>query len=360
MKIKSAFIIAAVALSASWLAAQTNAKTNSSGRQWIAWSATPAIAWEDAFVTGNGQHGTMATGKAGESRIICVHEELFLRGWDRRKIAVPKIANLLPEVRRLSDAGQFNDAANLACNEARKQLAGMGAPQAWSISPHPAFDLNVRVENTGTIAGYRRELNMETGEAKTRWNDEKGSVEESVFSSKENNVNVIRISSSTGRKLQVTLNLAETPGRKGNFDGIDVSKAFRSVTSKVDESGWLTYHAQYANDSGGYEGLARVITKGGQMRIVDNRLRIENADEILVLLRITPLEYGTTSQEAAVRNELSFLPTAYQRLLQPHAKRHGEMFRRVVLDMGCADEWARNSTEKMLADAHEKGITPLF
>lgn len=360
-KLKSAFCIAVmIAVFNSPLSAQTNSKLNSSGRQWIAWSAKPAIAWEDAFVTGNGRHGTMSTGKAGESRIICVHEELFIRGWDRRKIAVPNIAGLLPEVRRLSDSGKFNEAESLAVNEARKQLVNMGAPQAWSISPHPAFDLNIRVDNSGTITGYRRELNMETGETKNRWSDEKGSVEESVFSSRENNVNVIRVSSSTGRKLQVTLNLAETPGRNGKFDGIDVSKAFRSVSSKADASGWLSYHAQYANDSGGYEGLARVITKGGQMRVVDNRLRIEHADEILVLLRITPLEYGNTSQEAFVRNELSFLPTAYPLLLQPHAKQHAEMFRRVMLDMGCADEWPRTSTEKMLADAHEKGITPLF
>lgn len=49
----------------------------------------PAASWQDAFVTGNGSHGTMVMGQPGEERIICVHEELFIRGWDRNKVAVP-------------------------------------------------------------------------------------------------------------------------------------------------------------------------------------------------------------------------------------------------------------------------------
>lgn len=328
--------------------------------RWIAWSAKPAIAWQDAFVTGNGIHGTMVTGNPGNERIICVHEQLFIRAWDRHKVAVANIANLLPTVRNLSDSGKFDEAATLGTDEARKQLTAMGAPQAWSVSPHPAFDLNIKVENAGDISNYRRELNMETGEVKTSWKDKSGSVEERVFSSRANNVNAIGISSSTGRKLDVTLNLSETPERKGSImDGIDASKVFSSITNTA-ELGWLKYHASYTYDTGGYDGLAHVTIKGGQMSVVKNQLQIKNADEILVVMRITPLEFGSTSQEVPVRNELSTLPQDYDQLLAPHAKLHGEMFRRVVLDLGACKQWQTTPTEKMLAEVHEKGITPLF
>lgn len=335
------------------------------GGRWIAWSAKPAVAWQDAFVTGNGRHGTMAVGSPGNERIICVHEQLFIRDWDRHKIAVANIANLLPEVRKLSDSGKFTEAATLGTAEARKQLTEMGAPQAWSISPHPAFDLNIKVENTGGISNYRRELNMETGEVKTNWRDKSGTVEESVFSSRANDVNVMRISASTGRKLNVILNFSETPGRKGAIDNIDVSKAFSSITSGAQlednaASGWLKYHASYAYDAGGYDGLARVTIKGGQMSVNENYLQIKNADEVLIVMRITPLEFGSTSQEVPVRNELSNLPQTYNQLLAPHAKLHGEMFKRVVLDLGAGKQWQSTPTEKMLADVHEKGVTPLF
>lgn len=236
----------------------------------------------------------------------------------------------------------------------------MGAPLTWSVSPHPAFDLNAHTQTTGTIRDYRRRLNMETGEAITYWRDDEGGVEQSIFSSRTNNVNVLRIRGRAGRKLSVSLSLDETPGRSGNYSGIDLSKAFRGVSSKADAGGWLGYHAQYASDSGGYEGLARVIANGGSMAVAGNHLLVSGTNEILVIMRITPLQYGATTQETFVRNELSLLPAAYEALLLPHAKVHAAMFDRVALDLGAAEKWVTTPTEKMLAEANEKGITPLF
>lgn len=71
-----------------------------SGR-WIAWSLLPATRWEDAFVTGNGIHGTMVWGNPQDECITCVHEELFIRAWDRHAKTVPVTAPLLPEIRNL-------------------------------------------------------------------------------------------------------------------------------------------------------------------------------------------------------------------------------------------------------------------
>ncbi|MBO9619843.1 MAG: glycoside hydrolase N-terminal domain-containing protein [Niabella sp.] len=328
--------------------------------RWIAWAKKPATAWQDAFVTGNGSLGGMHLGTPGKERVICVHEELLLRAWDRNKIAVANIAGLLPRVREMAVHDSLTAAARFATEEARRQLVAMGAPQAWPVSPHPAFDLNIQTTTFGATGNYRRQLNMETGESLIRWRDDKGEVEQTLFSSRANNVNVLRIRGIGKRRLSVSLSLDETPGRTGQIDGVDISKAFRSIQSDATNDGWLTYHAQYANDPGGYEGLARVTTVGGRKTRIGNQLRIEEAEEILVVLRITPLQYGNTSQEVPVKNDLSSLPLHYEQLLRPHAALHGEMFRRVVLDLGCATKWATTSTEEMLADADKNGVTPLF
>ncbi|AOW08572.1 glycosyl hydrolase family 95 catalytic domain-containing protein [Flavobacterium gilvum] len=360
--LKIIFLFGAVTAVAS-LSAQVKKTADKSGnpsRQWIVWSDKPALKWEDAFVTGNGRHGTMFTGNAGEERIICVHEKLFVRAWDRHKVAVANLANLLPEMRKLSDSAKFGEAARLSTGEARKQLDAMGATNMWPLFPHPAFDVQMNVKKVGAVSAYRRELNLETGEAKAQWKDEQGTVEESVFSSRIDNVNVIRIKSSAGKKLELTLNLAETPGRTGKASGFELDKVFLNTSSKAEASGWLSYHAQYSQDPGGYEGLARVVANGGQMRVENNQLKIENTNEVTILVRITPLEFGCTSQEIATRNELSLISADYDKLLLPHASQHGEMFRRVVFDLGCADLWKSTPTEKMLEEAHEKGITPLF
>lgn len=48
----------------------------------------------------------MVLGQPGDERIIAVHEEPFIRGWDHNKETVPvTAADLLSEVRRLIDEG---------------------------------------------------------------------------------------------------------------------------------------------------------------------------------------------------------------------------------------------------------------
>jgi alpha-L-fucosidase 2 len=291
---------------------------NSSGR-WVVWSEKPAASWQDAFVTGNGSHGTMVMGQPGEERIICVHEELFIRGWDRNKVAVPCTASLLPQVRSLMESGKSDAADALMTSEADRQLVAMGARQRWPLIPHPAFDLCIR--HTGiplqTEKQYRRQLDLETGEVLTSWY-ENGKVTESVFSSREHNVNVVRLKADECNKMNLVLSLKETPGREGMHFEHNLDSAFSSVKAEA-VSGWLSYRAGYKYDAGGYEGLARVTVKGGSMTAEGDSLRITDAEEVLVLIRITPREEARLSVRSSVQKELSGLPLDYGKLLKPIA-----------------------------------------
>ena len=65
-------------------------------------------------------------GHPENERIICSHEELFVRFWDRELKTVAHIAHLLPQVRRLIDEGKEREAYVLANTEARKQLIEKG------------------------------------------------------------------------------------------------------------------------------------------------------------------------------------------------------------------------------------------
>ena len=336
------------------------ADMGTSGR-WVIWSAFPANRWEDAFVTGNGRHGTMVLGEPDDKRIICVHEELFIRGWDRNKKTVPVTAQLLPEVRRLIDEGKTDEADRLITIEADRQLQEMGAKQRWPLIPHPAFDLHIQYLDTAISVKdeYHRQLDLETGVASV-FSQGKEGVEESVFSSRPHDVNVIRLKAGNRRKINVALGLEETPGRHGVHFEHNLDSAFVFVESGAN-SAWLTYRAGYRQDPGGYEGLARVIIKGGSLKQQnDSSLKVEDADEILILIRITPLSDSHVSKEKEARRELSGIPADYEELLHTHQKEHGEMFRRMQLDLGCASDWKKIPTEQMLATTHEQGISPLF
>lgn len=330
--------------------------TDSSGR-WVVWSQVPSVRWEDAFVTGNGRHGTMVWGTPNDERIICVHEELFIRGWDHNKETVPVTAPLLPEVRRLIDERKNNQAAWLIAGEADRQLREMGANNPWPLIPHPAFDLHIQYLDTSEFVKekYCRQLDLETGVASV-FNK---NVIESVFSSRKHNVNVVRLKAGAQEKINVMLGLEETPGRHGIHFGHDLDSAFLSVEQGA-TPGWLTYRAAYSKDPGGYEGLARVTLKGGKMECDGKRLIIRDAEEVLMLVRITPLNNSKELNQQEACKVLAELPDDYNELLSPHQKEHGEMFRRMQLDLGKAAEWKEISTDELLATVHEKGMTPLF
>ena len=106
----------------------------------------------------------MVWGRPKDERITCVHEELFIRGWNRHLKTVPFTAPLLPEVRRLVNEGSNDKADSLITTEAEKQMQAMGARQRWPLIPHPAFDLHIRhLDNVSKADSYRRQLNMENG-----------------------------------------------------------------------------------------------------------------------------------------------------------------------------------------------------
>ena len=184
-------------------------------------------------------------------------------------------------------------------DEADRQLVAMGAVQRWPLIPHPAFDLCIRYTDTTLQAenGYRRQLDLETGETSAFWGG-RGGVTESVFSSREHNVNVLRLKATGQRKINLVLGLKETPGREGVHFEHNLDSAFSSVSTEA-FSGWLSYRAAYKYDAGGYEGLARVSLKGGSMITEGDSLRIADADEVLVLVRITPLENANLSVRRA-------------------------------------------------------------
>lgn len=336
------------------------ASETKNSERWTIWSSSPASRWEDAFVTGNGQHGTMVWGNPIDERITCVHEELFIREWDRHLTTVPITAFLLPKVRQLINEKKNDEADSLITSVAAQQMQKMGATHRWPLIPHPAFDLRIHYLDSVSYPSthYCRQLNLRNGVTSVyRYGKNLGTEE--VFSSRTHNLNVIRLKANPHEKLHIRLNLEETPGRGGVYCEHNLDSVFLFTEVKA-EPGWLTYRAAYRKDPGGYEGVAKVIPKGGSMRQQAEGLEITEAEEVLILIRISPQENWRNSTLSTVKKELSGLPTSYHQLLVPHAKVHEEMFQRMQLDLGQADGWKNTPIEQMLSDIHQKGMTPLF
>ena len=356
------FLTSVILLSSFILQGQAQTDHLSSGR-WALHTVQAAERWEDAFVTGNGRHGTMVMGQVGKERITQVHEEIFLRNWDRKIVGVPDISEHLPEMRRLIANGK-NKQAGFVHGKAIEQTNKMGAEKVWELTPHPAFDLCVDHATIEKPVSYNNQLDLETGQVLTRWKIKNQGVEQRVFSSQSKNVNVVSLKAMEGQRLNLNLSLKETPGREGMHYDFDLDDAFKSISTESEMSdkntAWLNYHADYQVDQGGYEGLARITIKGGKMLDQENGLTIKNADEILIIIRVIPLEDGSQTKLEEVKTELTEMPLEYTDLLTPHAKKHGEMFLRVTLDLGAKTQWKTTTTEQLLQQIKSDGVNALY
>ena len=74
-------------------------------------------------------------------------------------------------------------------------------------------------------------------------------------------------------------------------------------TSAVASGQWLTYRSSFKRkwegSLEGYEGVGRVIQKGGSSSSKENRIVIKNADEVLLLVSIKP-NYDWTNSNVKI------------------------------------------------------------
>ena len=76
-----------------------------------------------------------------------------------------------------------------------------------------------------------------------------------------------------------------------------------------------------------------------------------------MIVRLEYLDQVGQADRARLRGALADLPANYDELLQRHAAVHGQMLRRVRLDLG-GDHGGGRTTEDILAEAERDGPTP--
>ncbi|MCH7227041.1 glycosyl hydrolase family 95 catalytic domain-containing protein [Haloferula sp. A504] len=324
-------------------------------------ATTPPLRWEDAMLSGNGTTGIMVLGLPVQERIIVNHEKLWTVGNDYRP-ETPDLGEAWKEAREIALEGRYLDADLLVAEEAVRKNQAMYGDQFTGRRPaydrtHPAFHLEIITENNGTPLEYRRETNLETGEISVTWQDNKGAWFRRAFVSRTDDVIVIELLAPAGEEFDASIRLVEAPGKlDGDIAGIDIDHTGSEVY----------YHATYGRRMGkpqpeGYHALARVLTFGGSASgVADQRLDVKTAERVLIIMRLEYLDDAGKADRAALRKQLASLPASYDELLAPHAAAHGEMFRRVTLDLGGPTTSTVSSEQLIAAGLRGESLPELF
>ncbi|MGV3541373.1 MAG: glycosyl hydrolase family 95 catalytic domain-containing protein [Rufibacter sp.] len=311
----------------------------------------PAPTWEHALLSGNGAMGAMVMGNPHDETIILNQAQLYLPATEPK----PPIdqASRLAEIRALILQGKYEEAAKIPVEQSLKE--GYGG-HLWSNPYVPAFDVKLQLE-PANVEKYARMVNFETGEAKVVWTDKNGTYERSVFVSRPDSAVVISLKG-TG-KINGRLSFERRPVEWQQWNLIN--STIESVNISA-EGNWLTYRSGYKRrwpgSLQGYEGVGRVEVKGGSSRTEGQEMVIQNADEVLVFIKINANFHYAQSQIEPLKLHLSSLPSDYQTLMERHRNVHGELFNRVQLNLGSGAAEGNLYSETMNLRAQRGSVSP--
>jgi len=312
-------------------------------------SREPASRWDDALISGNGVMGAMVYGQPARETIVLNRAGLFMPL--NQPILSPNTSSHLKEIRQFISDGKYKDAADLAVAIGQKD--GVNGLK-WTDPFIPAFDLILDTPQHGTVRRYARTVDFSTGVVSVGWEDDAGTYQRRLFVSRADDVIVMSFKGVKPGAVNTSLRLAVRPstGQGGNGSSEQLfSEGVKTATPSV-ENGWLTYRSNFTRNwpgaIQGYEGVARVITRGGSAAPKGDRIEIRDADEVLVILRIDILKDYNHSHIGKLKEQLTALTPNFESLLHPHAAIHNAIFNRSHLDLdGGSDR--QLSSEELIA-----------
>jgi len=288
----------------------------------VLWYAKPAVHWNEALPVGNGRMGAMVFGGVTTERIQFNEQTLWTGTNASQKLGENKTGN-----------------------------GAMGDYQ-------PFGDVFLRFPGAhNDPAGYRRELDLHTAIATTRYRVGEVAFTREVFASHPDRVVVIRLSASQPARLTFRIALkdvarrqlaavhttASEPDRQLSFTG----KLSPPAKSPPGDLRWnnLAYHA-----------ALRVLPEGGRVTVTNAELVITQADAVTVLLAAST-DYDADPRlnfrgEPPVPKVATVLDRAarksYARLRADHEADHQALFDRVVLNLGGHDRDALPTDQRLI------------
>jgi len=276
----------------------------------------PAQNWVDGFPIGNGLLGGMVSGNPSNDCIGLNHNQLWRRSVERRRI---KVADKLPEFRRLFLAGRFEEAGQLMDKDI---MSTGGKMYRYVNSFQPLGELQMDFSYAGEVADYQRQLDMNSGIVQVNFRAGDTQFRREYFAAaRRDGVLVVRITSDRPHMIFANLRLRRV---------IDPEC---SLSTRTEDN--LMVLAGRFQEGFPFAGVARVTRSGGRMRVQGDAISIEGASEVLVVMAMAT-GHESTDPVNGCKDHLNSLHRSFKELRRRHVLEHRRLFRRVRLSLGNA------------------------
>lgn len=337
------WIIAGVFVSAT---AQTSNSHN------VMWYEQPATKWNEALPVGNGRLGAMVYGNFEAERIQLNEESV----WGGSKVESNADARAsFKTIQQLLIDGKIDEAAKLAEATLRSNPLRIRSYQ-------PLGDLTIEYGEKGLFnrrnaTSYRRELDLETGIARSEALFNGVRYTQEVFASAPDNAIIVRISTDQPGSLTAKVSLSRQQDATVRVTAPnELTMEGQVVDLPMKDASPAGIHMKFAAQA-----IANV--QGGKLTAINNSFFIEQADQAVFYItgatdyNFEKLDYDRTINPAArCASILSGVKKkSFADLLQSHTTDHAALFNRVSLNL-FDDTSATLPTDKRL-EAVKKGAT---
>jgi alpha-L-fucosidase 2 len=301
-------------------------------RPHVLWYAHPAARWTEALPIGNGRLAAMVFGKTDDERIQ-LNEDTIWPG-SRKNRDNPNAPAAVPEVRRLLMEGRVAEA------EARAKDM-LGVPPRM-VPYQPLGDLHLAFAPGRAVTDYRRELDVDTGVARTTHKTGDATVTEEVFASVPGDqLIVVRLSADRPGQLSFTASLHREANAKTTAAGSTLTMVGQALRQdgKADEG----------NSGVKFRAELRALARGGSVSAAHDALTIHDADSVTLILTAAT-DFRNQDLPAACQQALDAgAKKPYAQLRAEHLADHQRLFRRVTFELGSeTDDLSTMPTDERL------------
>lgn len=308
--------------------------------------------------SGNGKMIVEMEGNPLSDNLV-FRERRLTQPWSQ-PFEAPKIADVLPEVRRLILDGQYRAGLELSLQAATAD--GM-PPGTMNHGPIIPFTMRIEIPPAGAPRQYLRSVDFESGEIKVYWTDERGDWVRQSFVSRPDNIAVQYLTPPAGRLLDTTISLSTASPRRGPAEGPSRGQGELNNGVRYEQESSaqrLLVIGHFGPEFGniGFAGVTRVVVDGGSVKMEEGKLVIRGAKSALLLTRIEWYKDYSRAQVDAMVASVETLPASYADLLEKHRAAQAPVIDRVSMDFGGKSQYGMSS-EELLADQKTRiGYSP--
>ncbi|GGW41804.1 hypothetical protein GCM10007383_28020 [Arenibacter certesii] len=306
---------------------------------------------KEALPIGNGYMGAMFFGGPEEEHIQFNEESLWTGGkgeWDQYNGGNRENAHKhLPEVRRLLDAGKYEEAHQLANRELTGTIKADKGNNIWEgFGAYQTFgDLFVKPEESGTFTDYSRELDISDAVATIKYTVNGTKHKREYFANYPSRTLVFRFEN-------------DSP------DGIDYiinqTTVHKNVTFEYNKN-QLIMSGHLENNGMGFESRVLIESDGEKVTFLDDKLKVKAAKSLTLYLTAATdykNEYPTYKGRDYISMNKETIAKVRQRgydnLLMEHKKDYSNLFSRVNFKLETMDTNNIPTDERLTAYASGK------